>query len=71
MKIGYAEYAAEKEGADYSCMMDEPEKGTSDTVSVAIVTATKLNGARVKVIFDTVAYICSDKGDTLEKVWAS
>jgi len=64
------QYAEQKAEMDYLCMSNEPEEGADGTVSVAIVKGTRAKGQKVSVMFDTEAYICNDRGDTLEKVWA-
>jgi len=47
-----------------------PDEAGAGKIKVAIVTAVRAGGTKVTVLFDTVAYICNDRGDTLEKVWS-
>ena len=56
--------------ADHTVITKTPAEVGPGKIKVAIVTAVRAGGTKVTVLFDTVAYICNDKGDTLEKVWS-
>jgi len=70
-KLTPEEFQAELEAADHACIASPPSEGTTGTVKVGIVKGTTIKGGKVSVIFDTIAYLCNDRGDTLEKIWAN
>ena len=58
----------EVDQATHAFLTNPPVEGKESTHQVGIIRAKRADGSERHVVFDTVAYICNDQGNTIERV---